>query len=48
MREYTFVPMGRTPQGIVQRMAEPKTIEAMSLKKQLKNTLFQQSSVHLL
>ena len=35
MREYTFVPMGRTPQGIVQRMAEPKIIEARSLKKAL-------------
>jgi len=35
MRKYTFVPMGRTPQGIVQRMAEPKIIEARSLKKAL-------------
>jgi len=35
MREYTFVPMGRTPQGIVQKMAEPKIIEARSLKKAL-------------
>ena len=35
MREYTFVPMGRTSQGIVQRMAEPKIIEARSLKKAL-------------
>ena len=33
MREYTFVPMGRTPEGIVQRMAEPKIVEARSLKK---------------
>ena len=33
MRKYTFVPMGRTPQGIVQRMAEPKIVEARSLKK---------------
>ena len=36
MIKYEFVPMGRTPQGIVQRMAEPKTIEAMSLKKAIK------------
>ena len=35
MREYTFVPMGRTPEGIVQRMAEPKIVEARSLKKAL-------------
>ncbi len=35
MRKYTFVPMGRTPQGIVQRMAEPKIVEARSLKKAL-------------
>ena len=35
MREYTFVPMGRTPQGIVQKMAESKIIEARSLKKAL-------------
>ena len=35
MRKYTFVPMGRTPQGIVQRMAEPKIVEAKSLKKAL-------------
>ena len=36
MKQYTFVPMGRTPEGIVQRMAEPKVIEAMSLKKAIK------------
>ena len=36
MITYKFIPMGRTPQGIVQRMAEPKTIEAMSLKKAIK------------
>ena len=35
MREYTFVPMGRTPQGIIQKMAKPKIIEARSLKKAL-------------
>ena len=35
MREYTFVPMGRTPQGIVQKIAESKIIEARSLKKAL-------------
>lgn len=35
MRKYTFVPMGRTPEGIVQRMAEPKIVEARSLKKAL-------------
>ena len=35
MRKYTFVPMGKTPQGIVQRMAEPKIVEARSLKKAL-------------